>query len=115
VHPSRFGFDPRSVSWLHADAVWLFVGLVAALAFVLRLLDAPAVARRRAMWLVVVTLLQGVIGYVQYFTSLPAPLVVAHMLGASLLTVAVTGVVVAVTGTPWHALVPPAGTRGPSR
>jgi len=105
VHPSRFGFDPRSVSWLHADAVWLFVGLVAALAFTLRLVDAPAVARRRAGWLVAVTLAQGVIGYVQYFTSLPAALVVAHMLGASLLTVAVTAVVVAVTGTPWHTLV----------
>ena len=93
------------MSWLHADAVWLFVGLVVALAFTLRLLDAPAVARRRAGWLVAITLAQGAIGYVQYFTSLPAALVVAHMLGASLLTVAVTAVVVAVTGTPWHALV----------
>jgi cytochrome c oxidase assembly protein subunit 15 len=110
VHPSRFGFDPRSVSWLHADAVWLFVGLVAALAFTVRLVDAPAVARRRARWLVVITLLQGVIGYVQYFTSLPAALVVAHMLGASLLTVAVTAVVVAVTGTPWESLVSRAST-----
>ena len=98
------------MSWLHADAVWLFVGLVAALAFTVRLVDAPAVARRRAGWLVVITLLQGVIGYVQYFTSLPAALVVAHMLGASLLTVAVTAVVVAVTGTPWESLVPRAST-----
>ncbi len=33
------------------------------------------------------------LGYVQYFTGLPEALVVAHMLGASLLVVAVTAVV----------------------
>jgi protoheme IX farnesyltransferase len=27
--PARFGFDPRTVSWLHADAVMLLVGLLA--------------------------------------------------------------------------------------
>jgi cytochrome c oxidase assembly protein subunit 15 len=37
-----------------------------------------------------VTLAQGGIGYVQYFTGLPEALVVAHMLGASLLVVALT-------------------------
>jgi cytochrome c oxidase assembly protein subunit 15 len=103
--PSRFGFDPRSVSWLHADAVWLFVGLVLALVVVLRLVDAAPVARSRTRWLLAVTLLQGAIGYTQYVTGLPGALVAAHMLGASLLTLVVTGVVVAVTGTPWHALV----------
>jgi heme a synthase len=104
-HPSRFAVDPRSVSWLHADAVWLFVGLVLALVVVLRLVDAGRDARRRARWLLVITLLQGAIGYTQYATGLPAALVAAHMLGASLLTVAVTAVVVAVVGTPWHHLV----------
>ena len=39
-------------------------------------------------------------GYTQYFTGLPEAVVVVHMLGASLLTLTVTGVVVAVTGTP---------------
>jgi cytochrome c oxidase assembly protein subunit 15 len=98
--PSRFGFDPRSVAWVHADAVWLFVGLVLASILVLRLVDAAPRARTWARWLLVVTLLQGAIGYVQYFTGLPGVLVAAHMLGASLLTLTVTGVVVAVTGTP---------------
>jgi heme a synthase len=105
--PSRFGFDPRTVAWLHADAVWLFVGLVLALIVVLRLADAAPSARSWARWLLVVTLLQGAVGYTQYFTGLPGVLVAAHMLGASLLTLTVTGVVVAVTGTPWHALVTP--------
>ena len=46
--PNRFGFDPRTVSWLHADAVWLFVGLVVALMLALRLVGATAAAHRRA-------------------------------------------------------------------
>ena len=36
------------------------------------------------------TLAQGLVGYVQYFTGLPEALVVAHMLGATLLVVALT-------------------------
>ena len=86
----RFDFDVRDVAWLHADAVWLFVGLVLALILALGLTDAPAVARRRAVGLMGITLAQGVIGYVQYFTGVPAVLVAFHMLGASLLVVAVT-------------------------
>lgn len=96
--PARFPFDPRLVSWLHADAVWLFVGLVAALVVALRLAGGGPVALRRAGWLVAVTLLQGVVGYVQYFTGLPVALVALHMLGASLLVVAVTASVASVTG-----------------
>ena len=38
----------------------------------------------------VVTLAQGLIGYIQYFTKLPELLVLVHMLGASLLVVALT-------------------------
>ena len=46
--PNRFGFDPRTVSWLHADAVWLFVGLVVALMLAMRLVGATPAAHRRA-------------------------------------------------------------------
>jgi cytochrome c oxidase assembly protein subunit 15 len=90
ARPARFGFDPRSVAWVHADVVWLFVGLVVTLVVALRLVGAPAALRRRAWWLLAATLAQGVIGYAQYFTGLPVPLVAMHLLGASLLVVAVT-------------------------
>ena len=96
----RFGFDVRSVSWLHADAVWLFVGLVLALVLALRLADGPAPAQRRVLQLLVITLGQGLIGYVQYFTGVPAVLVAAHMLGASVLIVSVTATAFAVLRTP---------------
>jgi cytochrome c oxidase assembly protein subunit 15 len=105
--PARFGFDPATVSWLHADAVWLFVGLVVALAVAVRLSSAPVVERRTVV-LLVVTLLQGAVGYVQYATDLPIALVAVHMLGASVLVVAVTAVVVALTGTPAARALSPA-------
>ncbi len=89
--PARFGFDPRTVSWLHADVVMLFLGLVVATWLAARLTSGDERRPGRA-WLGVlaVTLAQGGIGYVQYFTGLPEALVVAHMLGATLLVVALT-------------------------
>jgi cytochrome c oxidase assembly protein subunit 15 len=91
--PARFHLDPRSASWVHADAVWLFVGLVVTLVVALHLVGAPAVLRRRAWLLLAVTLGQAVVGYAQYLTGLPVPLVSVHLLGASLLVVAVTAAV----------------------
>ena len=85
----RYPFDAQTVSWLHADAVMLFVGLVVATWLAVRLSTGGHSSRA---WLVLlgVTLAQGTIGYVQYFTALPEALVAAHMLGASLLVVALT-------------------------
>jgi cytochrome c oxidase assembly protein subunit 15 len=79
---NRFSFDPRTVSWLHADVVLLFLGLLAALLLALRLTGAPSRVRRAAWILAGVALAQGVIGYVQYFTGLPVVAVVAHVTGA---------------------------------
>jgi len=87
--PARFGFDPRSVSWLHADSVLLLVGLLVALVLALRLTDGPADLRKRTWFLVVVVLAQGLVGYVQYFTGLPEAIVAAHVLGACLVWVGV--------------------------
>ncbi len=90
THPARLAIDPRTVAWLHADAVMLFCGLLVAVLIATRL--AATSTRPTTAWLLVlaVTVLQGVIGYVQYFTGVPAGLVEIHMLGASLLVVAVT-------------------------
>jgi len=80
----RFGFDPRTVSWLHADVVILFIGLLVALYLALRLTNAPQLLRTRTVTLLAISLAQGAIGYVQYFTGLPALIVGAHLLGATL-------------------------------
>jgi cytochrome c oxidase assembly protein subunit 15 len=91
--PARFGLDPRSMSWLHADAVLLWFGLLLALVVALRLTAAPQAARRAALVTLGVGLAQGLIGYVQYFTGLPVVAVALHMLGACLLVIAVTRLV----------------------
>ncbi len=81
----RFALDPVLFARIHAAAVWVFLVGVVALVTVLHRRPAPAGSRRAARALLGVTVLQGLIGYVQYFTGLPEVLVGAHMLGASLL------------------------------
>jgi cytochrome c oxidase assembly protein subunit 15 len=99
-NPPRFGLDLRLVSWLHSDLVLVFVGLLLALVLGLRLVDAPRPGRRAALALGGLTVAQGVIGYTQYFTGLPAVLVGLHMLGASLLVVAMTRCLLALRARP---------------
>lgn len=84
----RFGFSIQRVAMLHADAVWAAVGLTFALWLVLRLTEAPRVARVRASQLLVVELAQGAIGYTQYFLHVPGGLVWLHVLGALLVWIA---------------------------
>jgi heme a synthase len=81
----RIGFDPELVSQLHADVVFLLVGLTVALLVALYATDSPGRIRRAARDLLIVELVQGVIGYVQYFTGLPIVAVLLHMLGAALI------------------------------
>ena len=94
----RMGFDPETVSQVHADAVFLLVGLTIALLVALYATDAPGRMRRAARDLLVVQLLQGVVGFVQYFTHLPVALVLLHMLGAVLTTVYTARLVWSVRG-----------------
>ena len=68
--PARTGLDPQAMSQLHADLVFLLIGLSVALWFALRAVGAPRGCPRRGV-LVVVELAQGLIGFVQYFTGLP--------------------------------------------
>jgi cytochrome c oxidase assembly protein subunit 15 len=94
----RTGFDPELVSQLHADVVFLLIGLTVALLVALYATDSPGRVRRAARDLLIVELAQGVIGYVQYFTGLPIAVVLLHMLGAALITVAVARLVWSVRG-----------------
>jgi cytochrome c oxidase assembly protein subunit 15 len=54
-------------------------------------LVARGAARRAAVLLLAVQLLQGTVGFVQYFTDLPELLVGFHLLGAALISAAMTG------------------------
>jgi cytochrome c oxidase assembly protein subunit 15 len=90
----RNGLDPLQVSQLHADAVFLLVGVTVGVLFLAHLLPLPEDLRRPAAVLLGVELAQGAIGFVQYFTDLPELLVGFHVLGAALVSAAATWVVV---------------------
>ena len=92
----RNGIDPLQVSQLHADAVFLFVGLTIGLLLAVHAVGGTAEAKRAVVVLLGVELAQGTIGFVQYFTDLPELLVGFHMLGAALISAAVTWVLLSV-------------------
>ena len=81
---ARFGLDPRTVSWIHADVVFLFLGLTVGMLIALMVTNGPARARRFCWALLGVSIAQGIVGYAQYFSGLPWLLVAVHMLGATL-------------------------------
>lgn len=94
--PYRWALDPALISQLHALAVWVFVVLVV-IGIVLARRERNRRMQRTWGWLLAVTLAQGVIGYIQYFTGLPALLVGIHMLGAALTVVALVHAISSLT------------------
>ena len=85
----RTGLDISAVARLHSLSVWAAVAL--ALACIVLLGRAGhRRARTLAMGVLHASLLQGAIGYAQYFLGLPLGLVIAHMVGLALVTVAVS-------------------------
>ncbi|WP_308368727.1 COX15/CtaA family protein [Streptomyces sp. ISL-36] len=85
----RMPWDWTAAAHLHAIAAWVVCALALAMWLVLRVVDAPDDTRARARDLLIVLLAQGGIGYLQYFTGVPELLVGAHMLGSSLMWIAV--------------------------
>lgn len=89
----RLAADPVLISKIHAWIVWAFVAALIAL-FIAERRPSRA-ARKTRLRLIVLTLLQGALGYVQYFTGLPIWLVVTHMVIAAVFAALVTDLVIA--------------------
>lgn len=89
--PVRFGFDPVTTSRLHSGAVWLFVAALVVIAVLIRRSPGVAAAYRR-WWTAALhlSLVEGAIGYAQYFLGLPIGLVAVHMAISAVLTAVVT-------------------------
>ncbi|MFD7231567.1 heme A synthase [Streptomyces sp. NPDC059881] len=85
----RMPFDWVDAAHVHAALAWLVCVLAVAMWLALRVVDAPDDTRARARELLLVLVAQGAIGYVQFFTDVPELLVGAHMLGSSLMWIAV--------------------------
>ncbi|MCX3058742.1 COX15/CtaA family protein [Streptomyces beihaiensis] len=106
----RMPIDWETVAKLHAVLAWIVVTLTFALWFILKAVDAPRGPLLRTRELFVVLLLQGTVGYIQYFTQLPEGLVGVHMLGSALMWVAVMRVLLSLRERPRAAVGLPSQT-----
>jgi cytochrome c oxidase assembly protein subunit 15 len=81
----RLKLDERAITWLHADAVIALLGVSLAL---LVLSEISPETKSRVKIFFGITLLQGLIGYIQYVLGLPELLVIIHVLGSTLVWIA---------------------------
>lgn len=82
----RFGFDTQMVSIIHADLVIALIVLVLA-TFLVAKQDSQDILPRLKIFIFTI-LIQGLIGYIQYFTGLPELIVGFHLLGSTLVWIA---------------------------
>ena len=92
----RNGLDPQAFSQLHADVVFLFVGLTIAAVLVLKSVHAPRRAFDAAAVLLAIEVAQAAVGFAQYFTGLPVSLVTLHLLGAAAVSAAMAWLLVGI-------------------
>jgi heme a synthase len=71
---------------VHAEAVWVTAIVLLVVLYVLHKSDAPARIQESARILLGAMVVQGLIGYTQYFTRLPAVLVACHVVGATIVS-----------------------------
>jgi cytochrome c oxidase assembly protein subunit 15 len=86
---ARFNLDLRVIAWLHADTVLLFVGLIIGLLVITKLNSESNHLYKTTRTLFIICLLQGFIGYVQWFNNLPWLLVSLHVIGAVITWIAI--------------------------
>jgi cytochrome c oxidase assembly protein subunit 15 len=84
----RLALDIRTIARVHSASVWLTVALTGAVLVRARRERADLLARAATL-LLAAEVVQGAVGYTQYLTGIPAPLVSAHILLATLFWVAV--------------------------
>jgi cytochrome c oxidase assembly protein subunit 15 len=85
----RYGFDISTVAEIHSVTVWVAVAVFLVLVVTMR--RTPGLfeefAGKISTWMFL-AVLQGGVGYLQYFNDVPATLVAAHVAGATALWVA---------------------------
>jgi len=96
VDSPRTGLRPAAVSQLHADLVFLLVGLTVGVLVAFTVAGAPERAVRAVRWLLGIELAQGAVGLTQYATDLPIVLVAVHVLGAALVSAAAAWVMLGI-------------------
>jgi cytochrome c oxidase assembly protein subunit 15 len=78
----RFHIHMKFIAWTHADLV---IGLVALTLLMLLVTSEYPLLRKRLAIFGIIILVQGAIGFLQYYQGLPELLVGAHLLGVTLI------------------------------
>jgi cytochrome c oxidase assembly protein subunit 15 len=78
------------MAWLHADAVWLFMGLLIGSLVLVKVVKASPLLIKNLQIVLTISLLQGIVGYSQWFSGLPWALVAVHVGLAVLLWIFLT-------------------------
>lgn len=73
----RTGFDVATVAKLHAWSLWVGLPVTLAAWWLTR--------ARQVGWLILAALLQGLVGYLQYFNGLPIWIIALHMIGVAVI------------------------------
>jgi cytochrome c oxidase assembly protein subunit 15 len=95
VNTPRLALSVANLAQLHADLMFLYLGLMVALGVGFLAVRAPKRLLVRTGVLVAVTMAQGAVGLVQYALGVPELLVLLHVLGAVCLIAAAAAVVMA--------------------
>ncbi len=99
ANAARNGLDIETVARIHSASAWLALALVVVCVWLFSRTGQrrPAGAARLAL---VTVLFQGAVGYAQYFLGLPVGIVILHMVGLTVLTAAVSWLLVSTTRRP---------------
>ncbi len=112
LRATRLEIQVASAARVHGTTVMIFLAFVVALLVVLIRTRASALLYRRVTWLLVLLVAQAGVGYVQYFTNVPAALVMVHVAGATAVYAMAVGVLlgcrtVSDRPAPFHAVLEP--------
>lgn len=99
VEAKRNGLTILIVARVHSASAWLLTLTTITCVVVLRRGQHVRGAHAAGVLLGTV-ILQGVIGYIQYFTGIPVPLVILHLIGLTVVTLAAAWLLFATRGHP---------------
>ncbi|NDC44684.1 MAG: heme A synthase [Actinobacteria bacterium] len=88
----RLGFEIRDIARVHSASVWVSLGVLVLI--IRKVRKSPSSVLHREVSLVLGAFMaQGFVGYVQYFSGIPAALVALHIAGSVAVTVTTTNLV----------------------
>lgn len=114
IHTPRLQLPVANLAQLHADIVFILVGMLVAFGFALRITGGTPPLWRRYWLFVAAVLAQGALGMVQYFLGVPDVLVILHVLGSTLVVAALASLWCASRDRGARRTVEPASTPAPT-